>query len=294
MSVSTSSYFSNSLVGVPQVAGGQVDIYERTAAPRFALGTKFERQDGAIFRYAHFSGATSAGMVMAGCGSSTSVSMVTTASAAPSSTYQMANEQPGVYPGSVGSRYLVSCGTVGAAVSVTANMYAGGYLTIASSGTQGGIGNTYRIKSNTATGVPATGLMRFELYDPLLVVAATNMTIAVAGNKYSDLIPINPLAQTTPTIASLPVGIVPIIQTAGYFGWVQTKGITGVLFDASGATATPGMVVSINTAGLVGSASVYSTLNTTASGCAIAYPTIGVMASLTCALCVGLVDVRIE
>lgn len=293
MAVSTTSYFSNSLVGVPQVAGEPVDVYEKRATPRFALGTKFERQDGAIFRYAHFSGVTSAGMVMASGGSCTSVSMITTASAAPSSTYQMSNEQPGVYPGSVGSRYLVSCGTIGAAVSVTANMYSGGYLTIASSGTQGGIGNTYRIKGNTATGVPAAGLMRFELYDPLLVVAATNMTISVMGSKYNDLLPVSPLSLSTPTVGCVPVGVVPIIQAAGYYGWVQTKGVTGVLFDASGATAQPGMAVSLNSAGLAGSASVYATGYTTASGW-VAPIQIGTMASLTCAYCVGLVDVNIE
>jgi hypothetical protein len=290
MSVSTSSYFSNSIVGVPQVAGELVDIYGRSSTPKFAIGTKFERQDGAIFRYSQFAGVTSAGMIMASVGSDTGVAMVTSAAVAPSATYQMPNENPGLYPGAVGSRYFICCGSAaGAAISLaTANVYAGAYITISSGS---GVGNTYRIKGHTATGTPATGLTRFELYDQILVAMHTNVTISIVGCKFANLGPLDILSSKG---AAVPAGVVPIIQAANYYGWVQTRGMAGVLLDSTAVLGSAGTTISITTASLSGAGSIYAHITTSATNGLTISPLIGILASASCASCVGMVDLRIE
>lgn len=287
MAVSTSSYFSNSIVGVPQVAGEPVDIYAKSSNPKFALGIKFERQDGAVFRYAHFTQATSAGMLVASVASDTGVAMITSAAVAESSTYQMPNETPGVYPGGVGSRYFICCGSAaGAAISLTtANMYSGAYVSIAS-GT--GAGHTYRIKGHTATGSPATGLTRFELYDPLIVAVNTATQMSIAGCKYNNLGVAT--KSTAPTIA----GVTPIVQAAGYYGWVQTKGIAGVQADASASITSAGYIAGLSTAtaGSIGF-HVYST-TTAVTNEAIQAPLVGTLVTLTSGAGVALVNLAIE
>ena len=288
MAVSTSSYFSNSIVGVPQVAGELAsDIYEKSSAPKFALGTKFERQDGAVFRYAHFTKATSAGMLVAAIASDIGTAMITSAAVTPSATYQMPNEQIGIYPGAAGSRYFVLCGSAaGVAVSLaTANMYAGAYVTIAS-GT--GAGHTYRVKGHTATGTPATGLTRFELYDPLIVAVGPATQLSIAGCKYNNL------GVATKNIAPTVVGVVPIVQAPGYYGWVQTKGVAGVQADATATITSAGYICGLSTAtaGTIGF-HVYST-TTAVTNEAIQAPLIGTLVTLVSAAGVALVDLAIE
>ena len=294
MAVSTTSYFSNSIVGVPQVAGEAVDLFESRTTPRFALGTKFERQDGAIFRYAYFLTATSAGMIMAGCGSDSTVAMVTSAAVAPTATYQMPNEQPGVYPGAAGSRYFVCAGSAAGATfsaAVTANQFAGAYITISSSGTgTNHIGYTYRVKGNTASGAPATGLCRFELYDTLQVAMSTNTTISIVGNKFNGVVPID---VNTSKSAAVAAGVVPIIQAASRYGWVQTRGMGGVLLDGNAALGSAGDLVTVTTASGVGAGSVFTTVTTAAANNARLLGAVGVLASAACNNCVGLVDISI-
>ena len=88
MAISTSSYFSNSLVGVPQVGGEIIsDIYATDTNPKIAIGTKFERQDGAVFRYAHFASQTSAGQVVASVASDICLASTTSAAVTPAAAY---------------------------------------------------------------------------------------------------------------------------------------------------------------------------------------------------------------
>jgi len=232
MAVSTTSYFSNSIVGIPQVAGENVDLSASSSLPKFALGTKFERQDGCIFRYGYFAAITTAGTLVANTAADVSIAYASTNTAtAPSSTYQMPDEPVGVYPGSIGSRYIV----VGNA-SASTHYYAGGYCSVIS-GT--GSGYTYRIRDNTATATPATGMMRLSLYDQVVIAVDATSIIAIGGNKYAELAAC--ASSTAPVVAGVSV----VLHAAGTWGWIQTQGICGVLNDA-GTTATLGQLVTVS------------------------------------------------
>ena len=50
MTISASTYFSNSIVGQPHIGDG-IDIHRADTTPRHYVGLGFERADGAKFRY---------------------------------------------------------------------------------------------------------------------------------------------------------------------------------------------------------------------------------------------------
>lgn len=242
MAVSTSSWFSNAIVGVPQI-GADVNVYEEHTTPRFAIGTKFERQDGAVFRYSHF-GATvdSAGYLLSTDLSESCVTMTPGVIVASSSTYQMPEEPSGVYPCMKNSKYILI--TKG---SVTADDYAGGYITLSSGNAS--TGYTYRIKGNTATGTPASGIFRVDLYDKLQAGINSSTSFTIIGSKYANLEAANVASGGTDGMCA---GVSMIkITTAGDFGWIQTKGICGVLAGESTILAGRGVVMSTEVAGAV-------------------------------------------
>jgi hypothetical protein len=276
MAISTSSYFSNSIVGVPQVAGELVDIYQTSSTPKFALGTKFERQDGAVFRYAQFASQTSAGMIVASVASDISISSVTSASVTPSSAYQMPIEQPGVYPGAVGSRFIVSI------ITAAANQFVGAYLSVTSGA---GVGYSYRVKGHTVTGDPATGKARFELYDPLIAAVNTSSQISIAGNKYNN---VRPVATITSVVAC---GAAVRTQTGSTFGWVQTKGIAGVLTDVSATLGSAGYIAGVSTAD-AGAVAMYSLAGTAQTTAIAQVPLVGTVLSIGSGTNYALVDLN--
>lgn len=268
MAISTSTYFSNSLVGVPQVAG-DVDVLATHSTPRFAVGTKFERQDGAIFRYAHFGAACTGGQIMCPVTSETTYNTVTSAVMSTSTTYQSAGDPIGVLPNGIGSRYLVL--TV---ITATANQYAGGYVVATNHKDDGvqqdGYGVCYRIKSNTATTTSTPYYAKFELYDQLVATIGTSAFITIAGSKYHDLVPGKAAAAT----ANLPAGVATRKQAAAAFGWVQTRGIGGCLIEAA-AGGSAGDIAVLST-GMAGGATVLA-LGTT----------MGVVKNIVGTLCAG-------
>ena len=241
MAVNATSYFSNAIVGVPQVAAGQVNIYKEDTSPRFAIGTKFERQDGAIFRYAHFGAVVdSAGLLCCVDVSESSTTMKPLVVVASSSTYQMNDETTGVYPNMKDSRYMVVT-----LASVTTDDYAGGYITVSSGPSASS--HTYRIKGNTKTGDPVSGNVRIDLYDKLLAGLNSDQGFTITGSRYANL-----EAGLAATGTDLPAGVSMIkITTAGDYGWVQTKGITGVLCGESTILAGRMVAMSTEVAGAV-------------------------------------------
>lgn len=241
MAVNSESWFSNAIVGVPQV-GADVNIYEEHTTPRFAVGTKFERQDGAVFRYAHF-GATvdSAGYLLSTDLSESCVTMLPLSVVASSSTYQMPEEPSGLYPAMKGSKYLMVT-----KASVTADDYAGGYLVMSSGNLS--TTHTYRIKGNTATGTPASGSFRIELYDKLQAGVGSSTAVTIIGSKYANLEAANVATGTDGVCAG--VSLVKI-TTADDYGWIQTKGICGVLAGESTILAGRGVVMSTEVVGAV-------------------------------------------
>jgi hypothetical protein len=141
----------------------------------------------------------------------------------------MADETPGVYPGAVGSRYVIVT-----LASVVAQQFAGGYFN-ASKDT--GYGYIYRIKGNTATDTPASGLIRLELYEPLQVVLSATTDCAIIGSLYNDL------RAATAATDNIVAGVTCANMTANTYGWVCTHGVCNCLQDG---TVTNGDMIQLS------------------------------------------------
>ena len=236
MAISTSSYFSNALRGVPEL-GADVDIYEVSSNPKFAIGTGFERQDGNKYRYCNFGLLSNVGNVVAP--EMTEISLTSTnlgVGAEPANVIRKSGEL--FLPNNSGARYMQLT------ITATADQFAGGYLsTIAGSGT----GYTYRIKGNTATGNPVTGDCYLDLYDPIDKSVGSNTSIILAGSQYHDLSPA--IGITSGAALGCVAGVTVQGMSAGNFGWACTRGITNVVLGTP--TGSPGnlVCVSTNTAG---------------------------------------------
>ena len=225
MAVSTNSYFSNSLQGVPQVAG-EVDIFANDASPKFPIGYKLETADGRVFRYSHFGAAVEhAGVVVS------------------SDVSESATVENGLTTVAPASAAVTTDGTTGykfievTAAAVTADQYAGGYLTVIA-GT--GRGYTYRIKGNTACGLPdgpASGNFRLELYDKIQATLNAASDINVIACKYANL------EAALVGTDEVPAGITTRGMTSAYYGWIQTKGPAAVLVNTATTCAIGDILV---------------------------------------------------
>lgn len=252
MAYNTDSYFNNAIVGQMQ-AGADIDIFEISDAPKLAIGTGFTRSDGSKYRYAHAGAATDRGVIVAQDYSESSVDDTDDSIIAPSSTYQMADENNGIYPGSIGSRYIVMT-----LASASADQYAGGYMHITD---DIGEGYTYRIRGNTATDDPATGKIRLALYDKIQVALTATTDCAITGSTYANL---EAAGTGTDGIAA---GVTCSSLTAtDPYGWVQTYGLATVLCDTAGTSAQE-VSVSQNVAGAYEPTDV--------AGVIVGWPTVG-------------------
>jgi len=284
MAQSGDSYFSNAIVGVPQI-GADVNVYEQHSAPRFALGTKFERQDGAIFRYAHFGAAvTSAGLVLSQDTSESGMALTSACALTSSSTYQMPDDPLGVYPNTKGSKYMIIT-----KASIAADDFAGAYVAATSATTPNVVGQTYRIRGNTATGTPASGNFRAELYDMLMTTIGSASSLMIAGNKFSNL-----EAASYITTDGVIAGVSILSSGTTYpYGWIQTRGICCVKTDVSLSASYPmggrSAVLSTQEAGTV----VAAQLITAGTNIAILQPIVGVFVSNGSAESFNFVDVNI-
>ena len=265
MAISSSTYFSNAICGVPSVAGEYVDIYAVSTTPKYPLGQKHERADGAVFRYAYFAGNCSAGACYAAVSSDTTLGYAAaTSNSTPSASYQMPDEPSGVYPGSLGSRYVVLTS------AASANAYAGGYFSVVKGL---GSGYTYRIRSSTLSGTPTSGYIRLALYDQIQVAMDTTSAYSLVGNKYNDLI----LNTASTAIATAIVGVAcsgVTASAAAHYGWVQTAGQVAALSDATTAVYKAGTMVS-GSSTTAGAIMPMATGDTTIVGTVIAYPILG-------------------
>jgi len=238
MAISTSNYFSNAIVGVPQVAGEYVDIFATSPNAKYALGTKYERQDGAVFRYSQFGVASNPGdLVSSNPLEVTKGYAVAQSCVAPASTYQEPTEPVGVYPGGIGSRFL-NVVTLGA--GTTANQFAGAYISLIGVASVGG-GQTYRIKSHGASSsTSVANVYKLSLYDQIQTNVAATTSYAIAPSRYVNV------SVTTNSVA-LASGVVVGAQSANQFGWIQTQGIIAVKGDATiGSSNNVGVPVTVS------------------------------------------------
>lgn len=281
MAVSTNSYFSNSIVGVPQV-GVDIDIQESSTSPKYAVGFGFTRADGNKYRYCHF-GLLSPASKAVGSDNleSSTTSTAMSAQVVSPTLYTRAGET--LAPNAVGSSYI-QINNTGANLSVaqlTQDVWAGATIGIVNGS---GSGYSYRIRGNPASGNPATGETYLNIYDKLMGPIDTTTSFIVQGYKYGNLEP----ALATTSRLCLPIGFTVVGHTAGSYGWVCTKGITSAL--AGTPVGTPGslVILSTNTAGTVvpnGLGLVGSTAN---------YATVGILAQVQAASTYCLIDATLE
>ena len=244
MAVSTNSYFNNCIVGVPQV-GADIDIYESSTSPKYAVGFGFQRSDGSKYRYCHFGLLSPTGKAVGtdSLESSTSSTAMSLQVVAPT-IYTPAGET--IAPNKKGSRYL-QINNTGANLSVaqlTQDVWAGGYIGFL---TGSGTGYSYRIKGNSVSGNPATGETYIELYDVLHATVDTTTAFTVQGSLYGNL---EPALATSPRL-SIPTGFNVVGHTAGSYGWICTKGITVAITGTPVGSAGSLVILSTNTAGTV-------------------------------------------
>lgn len=187
-------------------------------SPQIGLGTEFELPDGRKFRYAR---AGAAALV---------VGNVVQAAA------EVTGNQNLAFAAAVlGATSVVTTTTV----TVTANQYAGGYVTVT---VTPDLGATYRIKSHAA----ATGATVTLVLEEGIRTAWTTATRAdLVPNPFGAVI----ICATTPT--SAPVGVAVNDLAINGYGWIQTYGPCNVLADAAGVTVGNQVSCSNATAGAV-------------------------------------------
>ncbi len=217
MALDGPSYYSNSIQGIPG-AGVDINIYETNTSPKYALGFMTERADGNRFRYCQVNGAVNAGQLVGPTTASAGAVYGAITVVAPASAVAVPAEFP-ILPGQVGSHYVE--GTIAA---IAADKYEGGYLII----TRGtGIGDTYRIKGNTATDTPASGNIRIQLYEPLKVAITVGTGLTIVGSMFTDM-------AVTAAAAAQVTGVLMATTTASnIYAWVCTRGVVGCTEDVT-------------------------------------------------------------
>lgn len=219
MAIDSNSYFSNqAAVGLGGATAGQFNKFDLHATPKYALGFKVECADGSTYRYAHLGAATNRGLLVGVDLSESAV--VDTDNVVIASASAVAVSGEAALPGAIGSRFVQIT-----LASVTANQYRGGkFITTDDTGE----GFTYDIIGNTATDNPATGDFRLELAQPLVIALGTTTDFAIAANQYANL------EGVTAGTDEIPVGVTCNTSTAALpYGWIQTKGVVGILQDGT-------------------------------------------------------------
>jgi hypothetical protein len=211
MAVSTTSFFSGSKPGDQRQLMGIDSQFDKHTKPKHAIGTQMTTIDGRGFRYAHFGADTNAGLLVSQDLSESSLLDVDIVAPASANT---------TTDGTIGSKFVQAT-----EAAVTANQFAGGYL---STEDDTGEGFTYFIKGNTATNDPVTGDIRIELVDPIQVAVVAATTGNILGSQYANL-----EAANTTDIAASGVSCSTMDVSDKAYGWVQTKGIATVGTDGT-------------------------------------------------------------
>lgn len=241
--LSNTNYYTNAIVGQMQL-GANVDIHRVDLTPKYVVGLGFERADGAKFRYSQF-GASNAnrGVLVApadvitnGGGSAVDIDQKAWAS-----TQTTAPNGTTIAPNAIGSKYVWLTLS-----NVSDQQLAGGYF-ITTDDT--GEGYTYRIKDNDTTGDVATGVTQLELYEPLVVGLGTTTDISIQACRYADLV--TPAISLSVTASNCVVGVTCAGVSSTNYGWIQTRGVVGVLQGATVPVQGQAVMPSTNVSGAI-------------------------------------------
>lgn len=191
----------------PQVAGQ--GLFTESSTQQHTLGERMVCPDGRVFRYCKV-GATAL---------------------VPGKLYQaqaeVTNHQNLAPTAAVAVDSTSVTVTLGA-TAATANQYAGGWAIIT---TGAGVGCQYRIASHPAAAGGATLTLTLEDKIKVALVAASSKVDLVA-NPTSAVI-VNPA-----TASSTPAGVAVHAISAGYYGWLQVRGVAAVLADGAVTVGT--------------------------------------------------------
>lgn len=224
-------WFSNAF---GQVNLGNFSIFDKDKVAKFAVGTRFVRQDGNKYVYSHFGADVDRGVLVATDTSESSVVDSDNVIVAPSSANDTSD-------GTIGSKFVeITLATV------TDGQYAGGYF-VTTDGT--GPGYTYRIKGNTAVDIPASGTFRLELHEPLQLAISSDTDFAIQGCIWANLEIATAGAGTDVVLAGVTVSTMDVSEQV--YGWVLTRGVVGILVDPSAPSIGDNIVPSSGVSGAV-------------------------------------------
>lgn len=250
--LTNTNYYSNAIVGVPQIGAG-IDIHRVDSSPKFQIGFGFERADGAKFRYCQIGAtATNRGVLVAAADESEEVGMSLQVDIDQKVWASTQTTNPnGVVdpvPNSIGSHRIWMT-----RAATNKHQFSGGYFVTTD---DTGEGYTYRVKDNDATDDMATGVVQLELYDSLVVGLGTTTDCAIIGCRYANLA--TPAIALTGTANNCVIGVTCAGVSATNYGWVQTRGVVGVLQDATLPVQGQAVFASSNVSGAVSAVTVNS------------------------------------
>lgn len=231
MAVLTSAKQSIAAQGVGAVIS-EFNKFESTTEPKRSLGYKVEDVQGNVYRWAHFGAATNRGVIVATDVSESGYVDTDNVVVAPASCVNSGDNKAGAYFVEI------------TLAAITASQFAGGKLLITD---DTGEGYTYDIINNTATADPVAGNFRIQLAQPLQADLAADSDFAIAGNPYANVEPVN-MSGASGDLQI--VGVSCATQAANDFGWVQTRGVCGVLTEGTLLLGN-GVVPSLTTTGAI-------------------------------------------
>jgi hypothetical protein len=117
---------------------------------------------------------------------------------------------------------------------LAADLLAGGYL-IVSEGTLG-VGQTYRLKGNTAA---TSAAVTFNLEEPVRVTTTGTCKVDVKIHPYASVV-VAPTSQTSAIVGAAQFAI-----ASSEYGWLQTRGVCAIL--AQGTVVVGDGLVPANT-----------------------------------------------
>ncbi len=233
-----SSYGSGTIQGISLVAG-EFNKFAEHETPQYRIGHKIEDADGSVYRYAHYGADTNRGVLVStdiseSCMGDSNDAIVASASCSVTT------------DGTVGYHHFeVTGGDSGLAIVV--DQFAGGKLIVSD---DAGEGFTYDIVGNTANATD-TSSFRVQLKQSIQVALTAASDFIIVGNKYSNL----EIAThaTDNYIAGVSCSTMDVSDKP--FGWVQTKGVCGIL-EGTASVAGEKAILSPATSGATGTASI--------------------------------------